>query len=125
MIAAAPDAAAACAVIDRAEATLGADDNCPFCDIMLAVPAAIACADGGDLPNANRHLEIARRSARLWEGSAWEAAVAEARAHVAAAAGDIHDARHDITTAADMFAAAGQPLDAERCRQQAAALLTR
>ncbi len=120
MICAAPDAAAARAVIDRAEAALGADDNCPFCDVMLAVPATIACADGGDLPNARRHLQTAQRSARLWEGSAWEAALAEAHAHVAAAAGDLQTARHDISAAADAFSAAGQPLDAERCQRQAA-----
>ena len=28
---------------------LGWDDYCQFCSIMLAVPAAIACARGGDL----------------------------------------------------------------------------
>jgi DNA-binding SARP family transcriptional activator/tetratricopeptide (TPR) repeat protein len=120
MISAAPSTAAACAVVDRAETALGTDDNCPFCDVMLAVPATIACADGGDLSNARRHLQTAQRSAQLWEGSAWEAAVAEARAHVAAAAGDLDDARHEITTAADAFTAAGQPLDAVRCRRQAA-----
>ncbi len=120
MISAAPDAATACAVVERAEAALGADDNCPFCDVMLAVPATIACADAGDLPSARRHLQTAQRSARLWEGRAWEAAIAEARAHIAAATGDLGTATHDISTAVDTFVAAGQPLDAERCRRQAA-----
>ena len=44
MILAAPDPASARAVVDRAEATLGTEDACPFCDIMLAIPAAIACS---------------------------------------------------------------------------------
>lgn len=61
------------------------------------------------------------RSAKLWEGTAWEAATAEAKAHVAAAVGDVADAQHQITVAAERFTTAGQPLDAERCRRQAAA----
>ena len=44
MILAAPNAAAARAVVDQAEATLGESDRCAFCVVMLAVPAAIACA---------------------------------------------------------------------------------
>ena len=78
-------------------------------------------ANSSDLPNAQRQLEIAERSAKLWEGTAWEAATAEAKAHVAAAVGDLEDAQHQITVAAERFTTAGQPLDAERCRRQAAA----
>jgi DNA-binding SARP family transcriptional activator/tetratricopeptide (TPR) repeat protein len=121
MIAAAPDPASARAVVDRAEATLGTDDVCPFCDVTLAVPATIACARSGDLPAARRHLATAERSAKLWEGSAWVGATAEARAHVAVATGDLDEARHQIATAVERFTTAGQPLDAARCRRQAAA----
>ena len=96
MISAAPDPESARAIVDRAEATLGTDDVCPFCDITLAIPAAIACANSGDLTNARRHLETAERSAKLWEGTAWDAATAEARAHVAAAAGNVEEARHAV-----------------------------
>ena len=78
-------------------------------------------ANSSDLPNAQRQLETAERSAKLWEGTAWEAATAEAKAHVAAAVGDVEDAQHQITVAAERFTTAGQPLDAERCRRQAAA----
>ena len=120
MISAAPDPESARAIVDRAEATLGTDDVCPFCDITLAIPAAIACANSGDLTNARRHLATAERSAKLWEGTAWDAATAEARAHVAAAAGNVEEARHQFTAAAERFTTAGQPLDAERCRCQAA-----
>ena len=70
---AAPDAASARAMVDRAESTLGVEDNCTFCSIMLAVPATMACAAVGDLENAHRHLAIAEQSADLWAGTAWEA----------------------------------------------------
>jgi hypothetical protein len=85
------------------------------------VSPAPRVANSSDLPNAHRQLEIAERSAKLWEGPAWEAATAEAKAHVAAAVGDVEDAQHQITVAAERFTTAGRPLDAERCRRQAAA----
>jgi hypothetical protein len=101
---------------DRAESTIGLNDACPFCSVMLAVPATIACARSGDLAHARRHLAIAEQSARLWEGTAWEAALTEARAHLAAAE---HHGRAValFDEAADQFARAGQPLDTARCRQ--------
>ena len=80
MIIAAPDELEARAIVDRAESTLGWDEVCPFCSIMLAVPASIACARAGDLEHAHRHLAIAERSAMLWQGTAWEAGLAEAQA---------------------------------------------
>ena len=87
---------------------------------VWSIPAAIACAKSGDLPNAQRHLETAERSAKLWEGTAWDAATTEARAHVLATTGDVEEARRQITAAAERFTTAGQHLDAERCRRQAA-----
>ena len=87
MIAAAGDAEEARLVVDRAEAAMGSDDRCMFCALMLAVPAAIACADVGDLEEARRHLRTAEESAAMWEGAAWPAALLEARAHLASAEG--------------------------------------
>jgi DNA-binding SARP family transcriptional activator len=104
-------------VVDRAESMLGWDDMCQFCSIMVAVPAAIACARAGDLPGARRYLAAAERSARGWQGTAWEAALAEAQAAVAAVSGDPGAARARLQWAARRFQQAGQPLDAERCRQ--------
>ena len=115
MIRAAEDVESARAVVDRATATLGQEDNCTFCAIMLAVPAAAACADAGDLDEARRHLAVAERSAALWKGTAWQAAITEARAHLDRAEGDLDAARHRLREAAELFAAAGQPLDADRC----------
>jgi DNA-binding SARP family transcriptional activator/tetratricopeptide (TPR) repeat protein len=118
MIVAAPDPTRARAVVDRAESTIGLDDTCLFCSVMLAVPATIACALSGDLVHARHHLALAEQSAKLWQGTAWEAALIEARAHLAAAE---HDgcARALFDEAADRFDRAGHPLDTARCRQHA------
>jgi sugar phosphate isomerase/epimerase len=118
MIIAAPDPTRARAVVDRAESTIGLNDACLFCSVMLAVPAAIACVRSGDLVHARRHLALAERSAKLWEGTAWEAALVEARGHLAAGE---HDGctRALFDEAADRFDRAGHPLDTARCRQAA------
>jgi DNA-binding SARP family transcriptional activator len=115
MIRAAPDVETARAVVDQAMSTVGQEDACPFCSIMLAVPAAIACADAGDLDDARQHLAMAERSAALWKGTAWQASIAEARAHLHRAEGDGETARRRLREAAELFAAAGQPLDVDRC----------
>ena len=88
MIAAAPDPMTARAIVDRAESTFGVDDHCNFCSVMLAVPSAVACVDCGDLDHARSYLEVAERSAKLWDGTAWEAAVDEVKARLAVAEGE-------------------------------------
>ena len=117
MIAAAPDQVTARAVVDRAEATMGETDRCAFCDVMFAVPATIACADVGDLDEARRRLAEAEGLASRWDGDAWTAAVTEARAHLEVAQGELAQGMRLFETAAQLFEAAGQPLDARRCRQ--------
>ena len=117
MIAAAPDPWAARAVVDKAEATLGETDACPFCDVMFEVPASIACAEVGDVEAARTHLAAAEASAARWEGGAWPAAVLEARAHLARAEGRAEDFDAMIVEAARLFVAAGQPLDGQRCEE--------
>jgi DNA-binding SARP family transcriptional activator/tetratricopeptide (TPR) repeat protein len=122
MIIAAPDPIAARATVDRAESTLGTDDSCAFCSVMLAVPAAIACTEVGDVEHARRHLAVAERSAELWDGTSWAAATLEARAHLARAESDAARADELLGQAAELFARAGQPLDAQRCRSTAVAI---
>jgi len=115
MIAAELDASSARVMVERAEDTLGETDSCPFCDVMLAVPAAIACADAGDLEGGARYLALAETSAARWEGSAWQAGVCEARAHLARARGERTESQRLMSEAARLFQAAGQVLDADRC----------
>lgn len=165
LIAAAPDRTAALAALDEAVAASDKHNPCGMCHVMIAVPAAIACAEGGRLDEARLWLAQAEISATRWHGTAWQGAVREARAHVtlaggaadagpgpasgstaeadggspddeargllpeaagetgAAAAGSAEeDARRLLLEAAGLFDAAGQPLDAQRCRESAESL---
>jgi DNA-binding SARP family transcriptional activator len=119
MIDAADDADEAVAVVERAEATLAPDDRCPFCSIMLAVPAARACAEAGDLPRARRWLALAETAGPRWEGTSWEASVIEVRGALARAEGAEQRAQRLLLSAAGLFESSGQPLDAARCRTAA------
>ncbi|MGI5240727.1 ATP-binding protein [Dactylosporangium sp. CA-139066] len=123
MIRAAEDPEAARAVVDAGEATLDEHERCSFCPVTFAVPAAIACAGVGDVAEARRHLGQAERSAALWEGTAWEAALVEVRAHIAGAEGRPAEAQRLLDRAAEMFEASAQPLDAARCRATNPALI--
>jgi DNA-binding SARP family transcriptional activator/tetratricopeptide (TPR) repeat protein len=116
-----PDPASARAMVDRAEATLGEPDNCWFCTVMLAVPAAIACARVGDLDDAHRFLASAQRSVAHWGESSWQAAVVEAEATVALADGDAEAYRRLSRRAAAAYAAVGHEADAARCLAAAVA----
>jgi DNA-binding SARP family transcriptional activator/tetratricopeptide (TPR) repeat protein len=119
MIATADGPRAARAMVAEAEASVARTDTCSSCEIMLAVPAAIACAGVGDLDDARRYLAVAEKSAELWQGTAWQAAVLEARAHLARAEGDEVRAAELLAEAAAIFDDAGQPRDAARCRVSA------
>jgi DNA-binding winged helix-turn-helix (wHTH) protein/tetratricopeptide (TPR) repeat protein len=115
LVAAAPDANAALAVVDEAVAAMDSAVSCLFCHVMIAVPAAIACIEGGRLDQARSWLDDAAKSAAAWQGTAWQGAVTEARAHLARVEGDQTDADRLFATAADLFSVAGQPIDAQRC----------
>jgi ATP/maltotriose-dependent transcriptional regulator MalT len=121
LIVSAPDPEAARAMVDRAESTLGEPDQCRFCTVMLAVPAATACARVGDLEDAHRFLASASRSVALWGDSSWQAAVIEAQATVALAEGDTERSRTLSMAAADAYSAVGHPGDAARCLAAASA----
>jgi tetratricopeptide (TPR) repeat protein len=122
LIDAAADPESACAVLDRAEATVAPDERCPFCTIMLAVPAARVCADAGDLDRARSYLAVAEGVEARWAGTAWTASLLEVRAALARAEGDDAAARDLLGSAAALFDSFGQPLDAARCRDPARAL---
>ncbi|MFC5175185.1 ATP-binding protein [Nocardioides taihuensis] len=115
LIVSAPDVASARLMVDRAESTLGEPDQCWFCTVMLAVPAATACARAGDLEDAHRFLDAAERSVRHWGESSWQAAVLEAEATVALAEGDTERYRRVSREAADAYARVGHLEDAARC----------
>jgi DNA-binding SARP family transcriptional activator/tetratricopeptide (TPR) repeat protein len=116
MVNAAQDPAEAVEVVDRAEAARGTTDDCVFCDVTFALPAAIACARAGDVARAADYLGQAERSAKYWDGTVLQAMIMEARAHLALADGDKQEAGRLWTRAGQIFADAGQPLDARRCR---------
>jgi DNA-binding SARP family transcriptional activator/tetratricopeptide (TPR) repeat protein len=122
MIVAAPDRRAARAMVDVARANTDDRDECLFCSVMFAVPAAIACADVGDVELARSYLSAAERSTALWAGTAWQAATREADAHVVAAEGHAARAVATLLEAGEVFEQAGQPLDAARCRRAAAGI---
>jgi len=115
LISAAPDTDAALAVVDEAAERLDEPFSCIFCQVMIAVPASIACTEGGRLDEARSWLAQAERSASTWQGTAWQGAVAEARAHLVRAEGDRAAADRLLAEAASLFELAGQPLDAQRC----------
>jgi DNA-binding winged helix-turn-helix (wHTH) protein/tetratricopeptide (TPR) repeat protein len=117
LISAAPDTDAAVAVVEEAVATMDEPGACVFCEVMIAAPAAIACAEAGRLDDARAFLTRAELSAARWQGTAWQAAVAEARAALARAEGDEAEADRLLGRAVALFEAAGQPLDAERCAE--------
>jgi DNA-binding SARP family transcriptional activator/tetratricopeptide (TPR) repeat protein len=117
MITAAPTDEMARVVVDQARATLGDRDTCSFCIVMFAVPAAIACARVGDVDDARELISAATASTQRWPGTAWSAAVTEARAHLADAEGNHEQAVALLEEAESGFAEAGQPRDAARCRQ--------
>ncbi len=117
LVAAAPDRDAALAVVDEAVEASDERNTCMVCHVMIAVPAAIACAEGGRLDQAREWLAQAVASAALWQGTAWQGAVREARAHLSRAEGDPVAARRLLAEAATLFDTAGQPLDCQRCRE--------
>ncbi|CUR56590.1 putative Response regulator receiver and SARP domain protein [metagenome] len=115
LIVSAPDPQSARAMVARAESTLGEPDQCWFCAVMLAIPAATACARVGDLEDAHRFLAAATRSVSHWGESSWHAAVLEAQATVALAEGEVE--RHGTLSreAAEAYLAVGHDGDAARC----------
>lgn len=91
-------------------------DVCAPCSIGFHVQATLANAGAGDLAAAEEHLARAERLVGMWSGGGWPAAVWEARAAIRAARGQHRRAATLYAEAADAFAEAERPRDAERCR---------
>ena len=108
----------ALSAVEEAEAAVqGPLETCPGCRIHLAVPAAIATARARDLERADAYARsvdyLAERVMRL---PAWYAAQDEVHAELALAHGDRDAANRFFDAAAQKYAAAGHPLDEQRCR---------
>ena len=116
MISATVDPVEARTMVERANKAIGPSDMCRFCTVMIAAPSSIACSKVGDLDDARRFLAMAENSAMAWQGTAWQGAVAEVKGHLAVAENRHDDSAALFEEAADLFARAGQPLDADRCR---------
>jgi ATP/maltotriose-dependent transcriptional regulator MalT len=125
LILSAPSSTAAMIAVDEAtRAVRGPLETCPPCSVNLTVPAAIACADAGDLERANHYLTVSEHiAAAFYPRGGWQAALDEARAHVALAEGDAARAGRLMSAAIDAFDQLGQRLDAERCRQDREAMM--
>lgn len=114
------DPAAALHVMeDASESVRGPLETCPGCRITFAVPAAIAAARAGEIELAERHeTQCAYLAQVVMRLPAWYAAHDEVLGHIAAARGgrSHESAINRYAAAAQRFAAAGQPLDAARCK---------
>ena len=110
----------AAAALDNAERSLADSSACQPCSIGYQVAAAITRARNGDVIRSERHLEQAERIAGMWQGGPWQAAVWEARGHLRIAEGDQRQGVALLNEAATMFSQVGRPLDALRCRVEAA-----
>ncbi|MBV9196026.1 MAG: hypothetical protein JO168_17970 [Solirubrobacterales bacterium] len=122
LIRAAPDQAAAVGAVTEGESAMATRSEwCNTCSPHFLIPAAIALAGAGAVREAQSYADRAARVISvLWgDRGSWPASLAEARAAIASAGGDETIARQLLADAASRFAAAGQPLDAARCRDAA------
>jgi hypothetical protein len=117
-IALARDADAALGVLEEAEAAVrGPLETCPGCRITFAIPATIAAARASEMDLAAGHERLSEYLANVvMKLPAWYAALHEARAHIALAAGQRSAAREGFAAAAQGFQGCGHVLDEARCR---------
>jgi DNA-binding SARP family transcriptional activator/tetratricopeptide (TPR) repeat protein len=111
------EVAEALALIARAETVFDPRWICSFCPTGYHVAAGAVCARAGELARAREFLERAERGAGGWPGGPWTAAVAEARAELLRAEGDLDAAETALRRAAEGYSAAGQLLNERRARK--------
>ena len=110
--------AAMTAVAEAVRGVRGPYETCPPCSINFTVPACVACAASGDLEGAAAYLAASEGiAAAFYPQGGWQAALDEARAHLARARGDREGAERLLAAAGDAFARLGQRLDEDRCRR--------
>lgn len=119
MIKAAADPVRSRAVVEQAERVLRGREVCESCSMDFRTSAAIASADAGDIERAGRYLDEAERTAGMWQGGPWRAAVWEARGALRRAEGDGARAAALFREAAELFASVNRRLDERRCRDAA------
>jgi hypothetical protein len=111
----------AMARLGDAERELTGRSVCPACSVAFRVAEVKALARAGQVEAAGRRLGDAERLAGMWPGGQWQAAAWEARGVLRRAEGNDRQAAALLLEAADLFAAAGRPLDRDRCRSEAVA----
>ncbi len=121
-IKAAGDPAPSLAALEKAERVLHGREVCDSCAMDFRASAAIASANAGDRERAIRYLDEAERTAGMWQGGPFRAAVWEARGALRQADGDAAQAAALFREAADLFASVKRPIDEARCREAASAL---
>lgn len=109
------------ALAEAEDAVHGPLETCPGCRITFAVPAAIAAARAGEVERAEQYeAQTAYLADVVMRLPAWHAAHDEVKGHLARARGEARQAVRDhFLQAARRFGAAGHPLDAQRCEEEA------
>ena len=108
--------------LDDAEAQLRDDLVCAYCGHAFRVAAAIAAARAGQPDRAAVALAAAERTATLWQGGPWPAALEQARGELANARGNRAEALERLRAARDRFSEMGWRLDADRAEARLAAV---
>jgi DNA-binding SARP family transcriptional activator len=109
--------------LEDAEAYLRSEELvCAYCGMAFRVAAAVTCARAEQPEQAAVFLSEAEGTVRMWRGGPWPAALDEARAELALAAGDQTEGRARLRAAGDAFAHEGRRLDTLRVEARLASL---
>ncbi|MBI4539389.1 MAG: SARP family transcriptional regulator [Gemmatimonadetes bacterium] len=121
LVEAARDVAAAAEAVELADSALASQVVCPPCSMGFRVAASMVLARSGRLDEARQRLDEAERTAGMWPGGPWHAAVWEARGVLRHAEGERDQAAALFREAGERFTGVGRPRDAARCRAAAEA----
>ncbi len=117
------DEGSALLAVDEAEEAIADLDICDPCSMPFRVGAIHACVASGEMQRAKSYLADAERVSRMWSAGPWHAAIAEARAAIAASdGGDTGTIVRLLYEAATGYETSSRPREALRCRQAAESL---